>query len=163
ARRVARLSRCQRSQSKRRQEVLLDGIDHLPCTRAINERDRESSDRENLIGPKTVVACPWDMVDIDHVGEASEIIVPEALENRVPLEYPLTMSRTADSSAWRWCEDKSSARSIANCKSSWTATTYHSDASTALNSGASPRSGNRFGSMPSDTAPDHSTRMSRAS
>ena len=41
--------------------------------------------------------------------------------------------------------------------------TYQSDASTELNSGASPRSGNRFGSMPSETAPAHSTRMSRAS
>ena len=35
-----------------------------------------------------------------------------------------------------------------------------SDASTALNSGASPRSAKRLGSMPSEIAPDHSRRMS---
>ena len=37
--------------------------------------------------------------------------------------------------------------------------TNQSDASTELNSGASPRSGKRFGSIPSEIAPDHSRRM----
>src|SRR5207244_1141806 len=36
----------------------------------------------NLVRPKTVVACPWHVIDIDNVGEVSEITVPEALEKR---------------------------------------------------------------------------------
>jgi hypothetical protein len=41
-------------------------------------------------------------------------------------------------------------------------TTNQSEASTALNSGASPRSGKRLGSMPSETASVHCSRISRA-
>ena len=41
--------------------------------------------------------------------------------------------------------------------------TNQSEASTELNSGASPRSGKRFGSIPSEIAPDHSRRIVLAS
>ncbi len=41
--------------------------------------------------------------------------------------------------------------------------TYQSDASTELNSGSVAASGKKFGSMPCDTAPDHSSRMPSAS
>src|SRR4029450_11179274 len=50
----------------------------------------------------------------------------------------------------------------ATVRYSWTATAYHSEASTALNSGGSAPSGNRFGSRPSETARDHSRRLERA-
>ncbi len=40
---------------------------------------------------------------------------------------------------------------------------YQSDASTELNSGASPWSGKRLGSIPSETAPAHCRRMDRDS
>ncbi len=45
---------------------------------------------------------------------------------------------------------------------SWTATTYQSEASTALYSGTAPRSGKRFGIMPSFTAPAQARRIARA-
>ncbi len=47
-------------------------------------------------------------------------------------------------------------------RKSWAAWTYHSAASTELNSGASPASGNRLGRSPSTWALDHSTRIWRA-
>src|SRR5882724_9043661 len=40
---------------------------------------------------------------------------------------------------------------------------YHSDASTELNSGSSPRSGKRFGNMPWETTPAQASKISRAS
>src|SRR5438477_8527230 len=45
---------------------------------------------------------------------------------------------------------------------SCTEITNQSEASTALNSGCPPRSGNRFGSIPSDTVADQASKMSRA-
>src|SRR6266545_5355584 len=47
-------------------------------------------------------------------------------------------------------------------RNSCTAMTNQSEASTALNSGCPPWSGNRFGSIPSDTVADQAIRMSRA-
>src|SRR5438477_3686822 len=45
---------------------------------------------------------------------------------------------------------------------SCTEITNQSEASIALNSGCPPRSGNRFGSIPSDTVADQASKMSRA-
>ena len=54
----------------------------------IEERDWQSSNSKNLIRPERVVARPRHVVDVHHVGEASEALIPETLEKRdtTPLE-----------------------------------------------------------------------------
>jgi len=79
------------------------------------------------------------------------------MPKRVPRAYPSRMASTAETRLARVA-----GAGEASARNSCTTTTNHSDASTALYSGASPRSGKRFGSMPSDTLPDHAVRIACA-
>src|SRR5947209_11949657 len=80
ARGITRLAGRERPQSDRCQEMPLDCIDNSPSTFSVYERHRESTDGENLIGPETVVSCARDVIHVDHVGEASELLIPEAFD-----------------------------------------------------------------------------------
>src|SRR4029079_16275828 len=70
------------------QEMSLDCIDNSPSACSVYERHRESADGENLIGPETVVSCTRDVIHVDHVGEPSEVLIPEAFDKSraTPLE-----------------------------------------------------------------------------
>jgi hypothetical protein len=95
ARRVPRLARRERPQSDRCQEMLLDSIDNSPRAFPVYECHRQSTDGENLIGPERVVSCARDVIHVDHIGEASELLIPEAfdksraasLENVAPARF----------------------------------------------------------------------------
>ena len=95
ARGITGLAGRERPQSDRCQEMPLDCIDNSPSAFAVYERHRESTDGENLIGPESVVSCARDVIHVDHVGEASELLIPEAfdksratsLENVAPARF----------------------------------------------------------------------------
>jgi hypothetical protein len=42
----------QRSQAERRPEFLLHRIDDTPCRRGLQQRERQTADREDLVGPE---------------------------------------------------------------------------------------------------------------
>src|SRR5262245_34795699 len=53
---IARLSGRQRSKPERRDETTLDQIDNAGCATGVEETNRQSPNRENLVGAATVVA-----------------------------------------------------------------------------------------------------------
>ncbi len=85
------------------------------------------------------------------------------MPNRVPRAYPSRIAATALRRASSSGRGSLRRRERIAPRRSWTATTYQSEASTELYSGTEAPSGKRFGSIPSETAEAHSTRIRRAS
>src|SRR5262249_32919797 len=64
----------------------LDRVDDVPGARALEDGERETADREDLVRAERRVAGAWPVVDVDDVVEGPRRLVPEAaLERRTTL------------------------------------------------------------------------------
>src|SRR5262249_47030663 len=85
-RHVARLVGRQRAEPERGQQPCLDRVDDVPGARALEDGERETADREDLVRAERRVAGAWPVRDVDDVVEGPRRLVPEAaLERRTTL------------------------------------------------------------------------------
>ena len=71
SRHVVRVAGRETPQADRRPELGLDALENDSRRRAVDEREREPAEREDLIGPKTIVSDPDLPVAVGHVRQIS--------------------------------------------------------------------------------------------
>src|SRR5262249_5946183 len=76
---VGGIRRRQRSQTERRRETRLDGVDDAPSGLALEDREREPADGEDLVRPDRGIRLARPVIRVHHVVETPRRLVPESL------------------------------------------------------------------------------------
>src|SRR5437667_4548197 len=76
-RRISRFARSERAQTNRREQKLLYRIYNMTRLFFREQRERQSSNSEDLVRPKCQIDYARLMIAIDHVGEIAGLFVPE--------------------------------------------------------------------------------------
>src|SRR6266508_3196105 len=77
-RRIAGCFGCQRAEAEGSPQPLSHGLDNSFCAFALNQRDSEPTDCENLIRPEQFIHFAGLVVDIDDIVQVAALFIPEA-------------------------------------------------------------------------------------
>ena len=92
---VAGLAGRERAQAEGGQEAPLHGLDDARGALALDQRQGQTADGEDLVRPERRIGGPFAVIRIDDVVETSERVVPEALAEgaEAALEHLVPSSR----------------------------------------------------------------------